>query len=101
MNQDSNLIYQKESVLKIDPAAIAHNYSVIRSITKGKIIAVVKENGYGMGLYNEYSILKDLHPSLYAVTNAKEALALRSFGCEEDILLMSPVLDGGECRAPA
>jgi alanine racemase len=99
MNQDSNLIYQKESILKIDPAAIAHNLNVIRSITKGKIIAVVKENGYGMGLYNEYSILKDLHPSLYAVTNASEALALRSFGCEEDILLMSPVLDSGECLA--
>ena len=32
MNQDSNLIYQKESVLKIDPAAIAHNYSVILSL---------------------------------------------------------------------
>lgn len=92
-----NAVYQKFSRLVISPRAIAHNIDVIRSITHRTIIAVVKENGYGMGLWNEYQILKDLDIHFYAVTNAHEALALRRFGCADPILLMSPVAEYGDC----
>lgn len=44
-----NAVYQKFSRLVISPEAIAHNIRVIRSVTPRTIIAVVKENGYGMG----------------------------------------------------
>lgn len=93
----NNAVYQKFSRLVISPGAIAHNIGVLRSITDRTIIAVVKENGYGMGLWNEYQILKDLDIPFYAVTNAREALALRRFGCERPVLLMSPVAEYEDC----
>lgn len=97
MNSDGNLIFQKQTVMKIDASAIAHNVQVIReTIGKARLIAVVKENGYGMGLEREYNILKNLNIDFFAVTNANEALALRRFGCKEDILLMSPSLEKDE-----
>ena len=92
-----NAVYQKFSRLVISPGAIAHNIDIIRSITHRTIIAVVKENGYGMGLWNEYQILKDLDIHFYAVTNTREALALRRFGCADPILLMSPVAEYEDC----
>ena len=94
MNADGNLIFQKQTVMKIDKAAIAFNVNAIRTkIGSARLIAVVKENGYGMGLKREYEILKEEKIDFYAVTNANEALALREFGCTEDILLMSPSFD--------
>lgn len=97
MNSDGNLVFQKQTVMKIDASAIAHNVQVIRdTIGSARLIAVIKENGYGMGLKREYDILKNLNIDFFAVTNANEALALRRFGCTEDILLMSPSLEKEE-----
>ena len=96
--QSGNAVFQKYSSLIISPENIAHNVRVIRSITDRTIIAVVKENGYGLGLWNEYQILKDLDIHFYAVTNCEEALALRRFGCQEPVLVMSPVLEYEYCR---
>lgn len=86
-------IFAKESVLKIDPQAIAHNFQIIRQKTAKTIIAVIKENGYGLGLNTEYEILRDLGAEFFAVTSAEEALALRRYGATEPILLMSPYND--------
>lgn len=97
MNTDGNLVFQKQTVMKIDASAIAHNVQVIReTIGKARLIAVIKENGYGMGLEREYRILEDLNIDFYAVTNAAEALTLRALGCTADILLMSPSLEKEE-----
>lgn len=86
-------IFAKESVLKIDAQAIAYNLEIIRQKTDKKIIAVIKENGYGLGLRTEYEILRDLGVDFFAVTNAEEALALRRYGAVEEILLLSPYYD--------
>lgn len=97
MNFDGNLTFQKQTVMKIDASAIAHNVKVIQeTIGNAHLIAVIKENGYGMGLEREYHILKNLNIDFFAVTNAEEALALRRFGCDKDILLMSPSLEWEE-----
>ncbi|MDO5409905.1 MAG: alanine racemase [Lachnospiraceae bacterium] len=83
--------------MKIDAGAMAHNVQVIREkIGNAQLIAVIKENGYGMGLEREYTILKKLNIDFFAVTNAEEAFALRRFGCDADILLMSPSFDRDE-----
>ena len=100
MNADGNLIFQKQTVMKIDARAMAHNVQIIRDrIQEAVLIAVIKENGYGMGLQREYNILKNLNINFFAVTNAHEALALRDFGCRDHILLMSPSLDREELAA--
>ena len=78
-----NYCYQKSSRLVIDEGAIAHNVEQIRSITKKRIIAVIKENGYGLGLLNEYRILEKQGLDFFAVTSTKEALSLREFGCQK------------------
>jgi len=90
---DYNSVYQKETVMKIDIAAIKHNVDVVRTKTSQKIIAVIKENGYGMGLEKEYHILKQCGLDYFAVTNANEAIALRELGANDPILLLSPYYD--------
>lgn len=97
MSANGNFIYQKESILKIDKSAIAHNIKTIQGITSGQIIAVIKENGYGLGFFTEYQILKELGMNYFAVTNVAEALSLREFGCTDPVLLMSPILTLSEC----
>ena len=90
---DLNKVYQKETVMKIDAAAIKHNVEVLKTKTSSIIIAVIKENGYGMGLQQAYEIMVKSGLNYFAVTNAAEALALRKMGCTYPILLMSPYLE--------
>ncbi len=96
MQYDGDHVYDKQTVLKIDSSAIAHNVEIIKKKINGELIAVIKENGYGMGLLTEYNILKELDINFFAVTNTNEALKLREFGCTKNILLMSPTLDEEE-----
>ena len=91
--------YQKYSCLVIDEQAIAHNVAQLHQRTGGRLIAVVKENGYGLGLRRFYEILKGQGVDFFAVTGADEALTLRRLGCREDILMLTPILDREELAA--
>lgn len=96
MQDNYNQVFDKQTTLVIDKSAIRHNVNEIRKLTDKQIIAVIKENGYGMGLMQEYTILKGLGLDYFAVTNTAEALALRSLGCTDTILLLTPVIDYDE-----
>lgn len=85
------------TTLKIHEASIQQNVREIRSRTDGRIIAVVKEDGYGIGLPNAYGILHRCGIDFYGVSTAEEALELRSIGCEDDILLLTPELSVNQC----
>lgn len=86
-----NNVYQKQAVLLLRKDAVKHNVTTIRSHTSATIIAVIKDNGYGTGLYNEYSILRECGVDFFAVINAEEARQLRSFGFTGSILVLAPV----------
>lgn len=94
---NKNLVYQRDCALMIDEEKIKCNIQGIRKLTEKQIIAVIKENGYGIGLWNEYIIMKRQGISFFAVSHYEEAKRLRNFGFMGNLLLLSPELSGTNC----
>ena len=81
--------------LEIDKSALAHNVRAVARLAGGKpIIAVVKNNAYGLGLETAGPVLDSFADvSHLAVVRADEALALRQAGARKPILLMGPATE--------
>ena len=93
---NSNSCFDKNATLMIKQEAIVNNVNYIKKTTGAKVIAVLKENGYGLGVANLYHIIKDQDIFMYAVTSTCEAIALRREGCKTDILMLTPIADFSE-----
>ncbi len=78
--------------------AVLHNLQTIRRITSKRLIAVIKEDGYGIGLGNMYRILRTGGVDFFAVGTPWEALSLRRMGFSGNILLLSPEYSPEVCR---
>ena len=63
-----------------------------------RIIAVVKANGYGLGIVEYTKFLISQGISFFAVSTIEEALTLRQAGIEEKILMLSPIAIESEVR---
>lgn len=78
--------------LVVEKQNLKHNLKIINEITeknKTKIIAVIKGNGYGLGLVEYAQFLIDNGIDFLAVATTEEAIILRENGITKDILMMS------------
>lgn len=80
--------------LVVEKKNLKHNLKIVRDIIeknekKAKIIAVIKGNGYGLGLVEYAQFLVDNGIDFFAVATVEEAIKLRENGIKQDILMMS------------
>ena len=76
--------------IEVDSAALRKNVSVVSSLAGQRpILAVIKNNAYGLGLATVASVL-DPMPQIkgFAVVKAEAAIALRDAGIKKPVLLM-------------
>jgi len=79
--------------IEIQPQHLAHNVGEIgRLAGKRPILAVIKNNGYGLGVVHVARVLSGL-PQVrgFAVIKLQEAMTLRDAGVQSPILLMGPI----------
>lgn len=76
--------------IEVDPDALAFNVRVIHRLAGGRpVLAVVKNNAYGLGLELVAAVLEPM-PEIdgFAVVKAEAAIALRAAGVTKPVLLM-------------
>jgi len=72
----------------IDLAALQHNFNRVGQFAPGrKIMAVVKANGYGHGMEQVAKAMPKA--DAFAVANIDEGMALRTWGIDKPVLLLS------------
>jgi alanine racemase len=78
--------------IEVNPANLRHNVAQVAArVTPRPIMAVIKNNGYGLGVANVGRILDPVSAVHgFAVVKLAEALALREAGVRKPILLMGP-----------
>ena len=76
--------------LEIDPAALRYNVSVVARLSGGRpIMAVIKNNAYGLGLATVAAVLEELPEIMgFAVVKTDAAITLRDAGIRKPVLLM-------------
>lgn len=80
--------------LVVESKNLKHNLKIVREIIEKnkketKIIAVIKGNGYGLGLVEYAQFLADNGIDFFAVATVEEAVKLRKSGIKKEILMMS------------
>jgi alanine racemase len=77
--------------VEVNAANLRHNVAEIARLTSRPILAVLKNNGYGLGIGNVATILQPLAPIAgFAVVKLHEAVTLRDARVTKPILLMGP-----------
>ncbi|MFN8573909.1 MAG: alanine racemase [Gemmatimonadaceae bacterium] len=89
-----------EPWIEVDAAALRTNVSVLSQLAgKRPLTAVIKNNGYGLGLVEVASVLDGVQGvSRFGVVKVDEALALREAGIRKPILLLA-LFDDAEGEA--
>lgn len=79
--------------LEVHAANLAHNLAEVARVAKGQpILAVVKNNGYGLGVTTVAGLLEPASAVAgFAVVKLAEAHALRGAGVRKPVLLMGPL----------
>ncbi len=93
--QDPDPTLRFDPWIEVDPTALAFNVDVVSRLVGGRpILAVIKNNGYGLGLTLAGKIL-EAHTQVrgLAVVKTEEALALKAAGVAKPVLLMALFAD--------
>lgn len=77
--------------LVIEKDKLAKNVNIIKEMTGSYIFAVIKADGYGLGLCNLAEIYRENGIEAFAVSSLEEALTLRENGFDNPILLLNPL----------
>jgi len=80
--------------LVVETQKLRENLKIVREIVEKnnketKLIAVIKGNGYGLGLVEYAQFLADNGIEIFAVATVEEAIQLRQGGIKQNILMMS------------
>lgn len=80
--------------IEVHAANLRHNAAEVARFTGKPVMAVIKNNGYGLGVVNAARVLEP-QPSIdgFAVVKLQEALDLREQGVRKPVLLMAPLDD--------
>ncbi len=76
----------------VDLAAVAANAAALARISGGRLLPMVKANGYGLGAVRVVRALEPLDPWGYGVATVEEAAELRGAGIDRPIVLFTPLL---------
>ncbi len=78
----------------VEKDKLIENIRLIQQTVDGKtMIAVLKGNGYGLGLESFATLLEENGIDFFAVSETEEAFRLRACGIQGNILLLTPVFD--------
>lgn len=79
----------KNAVLNVDLDALLYNFRHLKCFYKKNIIAVLKDDAYGLNLIAIANTLKNEENVIFAVSSIDEAISLRNNDISNDILLLS------------
>ena len=80
--------------IDVDLGALVANACTLATVSGGRLLPMVKANGYGLGAVEVARALESLDPWGYGVATVEEGAALRSAGIARPILVASPLLPG-------
>ena len=90
----------KHTYIAISQQDLEYNVDRLKACVDTGIIAVVKCNGYGMGLELAVKVWYDSGVRFFAVSEPREALRIRALGYDDvDILLLAPTWDRDTAEA--
>lgn len=81
----------------LDAAALRHNLVGVRSLSRARVMAIVKANGYGHGLVWVAKALAEA--DAFGVASLEEGLELREAGIRQEICLLEGFFEATEIPA--
>ena len=84
--------YTARAWVDVDLSALVANAKTVAAISGGRLLPMVKANGYGLGAVAVARALEALTPWGYGVATVEEGAELRRTGISRPILLCTPLL---------
>ena len=89
-------ISRAPAILRIDLAALAANYNILKSRTSALVAGVVKADAYGLGLEPVVKTLLTEGCRMFFVATPDEGAAVRALSDRAEIMVLGGLYDGAE-----